>query len=225
MKKALPVLMVAVIVIAVAYFSMDRVSWGTVKSSTLNLSFEYPIHSAHAGDPLKGAVQATIVYDHIPTSPTDWTLSTRVKNEIIASMSCGPLRETGAYLPLDRDMPMRCGVVKSPDGLVSVYAIGVGRPNGGTSYPESMVLTLQDVHAAMLTKVVPFLETQKEANAKVADFTKAHPNAVIWPPDDNAKKLYSDVDQIVTRAISTPYDEVTAGIDTLRQIAISEKAL
>ncbi|HVW66902.1 MAG TPA: hypothetical protein VHA78_04205 [Candidatus Peribacteraceae bacterium] len=224
MKRFIPVAIVAVVVIAVAYFSMDHVRWGTVQSSTLNLSFEYPVHSSYS-DPLKGTMQTTILYDHPPANPTDWTITTAIKNKIIATMSCAPLKETGAYLPLDRDMPMQCGVVKSPSGLVSVYAVGVGRPNGGTSYPESMVLTLEDAHAAMLTKVVPFTETQKEANEQVKAFTKAYPNAVIWPPDDNAQKLYDAVDQIVIKAISQPYDEVTAGIDTLRKIAVSEKAM
>jgi len=201
------------------------VKWGTVSSSTLNLTFNYPVHSSYGNDPLKGSVQTIIRYDHTPASPTDWTVSTGVKNEIISTMSCAPLKETGAYLPLDRDQPMQCGVTKSPSGLVTVYAIGVGRPDGGTSYPGSMVLTLTDAHAAMLTKVVSFQETQKEANTAVRAFTKAHPNAVIWPPDENAQKLYDQVNAIVVKAISTPYDEVRQGIATLRTIAISEKAL
>lgn len=225
MQRFIPIAIVAAIVIAIAYFSMDHVSWGRVQSSMLNLSFEYPIHSSNAGDPLKNARQDTIVYDHTPSDPTDWTISTAVKNDIIRTLSCAPLRETGAYLPIDRDQPMQCGVVKSPSGLVSVYAIGVGRPDGGTSYPASMVLTLQDAHAAMLTKIVSFTQTQKEANEQVAAFTKAYPNAVIWPPDDNAQKLYDAVDAIVVKAISQPYDEVSQGMTTLRTIAVSEKEM
>jgi hypothetical protein len=225
MKKLLP--FVALVVVVAAYFvlTMDRIAWKTVTSSALNLSFEYPVHSNLAGDPLKGTVSATIAYDHIPSDLKDWTISTEAKNAIIASMSCAPLQGTGAYLPVDREKPMQCGVVKSPSGLVSAYVIGVGRPDSGTYYPASMILTLQETGATLLTKVAKFPVTEKLANEKVESFMKLHPQAVIWPPDANAKQLYIDVDEVVTSAVSTPIPEVTEGLAVLKTIAESVKPL
>jgi hypothetical protein len=225
MKKILPLVVLVLIVVAgIYYFSMDRVNWKTVTSSTLNLSFTYPVHSSMSADPLKGTVSTVIAYDHNPTNPKDWTIYSNVKKAIIANMNCEPLLGSGVFLPIDTSKPLQCGVSKSAAGLVSVYLIGLGRPDNGTSYPESMILTLKDSNAAMITKIVKFPETEKLANEKVTTFTHLHPQAVIWPPDDNAKKMYSDVEAVVTKSVSDPSAEVVSGIELLRKISETMKS-
>ncbi len=219
MKKLLPLAIIVVVALGFYYLSMDKVTWKTVTSSTLNLSFMYPVHSKQAADPLKGTVSFTIAYDHVPTNPRDWMVTTDAKKAVLATMKCDPIRGSGAYLPVDTDKPMQCGVVKSPSGLVSVYMVGVGRPDNGTAYPESLILTLKDNEVAALAKVAKFTATEKIANEAVTTFTHVHPQAVIWPPDENAKKLYSDVDDIVIAAVSKPVQEVVDGLALLRRIA------
>lgn len=226
MKKILTIA-VAILVIVALYFyiTMDRVTWKTIQSSKLHVSFLYPVHSTLAADPLKGTESLVIAYDHIPKSTKDWTISSNAKREIISTMSCKPLLGTGTYLPIDMSKAMQCGVVKSTAGLVSVYLIGQGRPDGGTSYPASMMITLKDNEAAVLGKVAKFELTEKLANQKVQTFVRLHPKAVIWPPDDNAKQLYADVEKIVTTAVSTPSEEVVQGMETLRKIAETVKTV
>ncbi len=224
MKKLLPLFIVLVLVGGYFLLTMDRVSWKTVQSSALNLSFLYPVHSRLAADPLKGTIATTIAYDHIPSGLRDWTISSAAKKAVVADMNCAPLRGTGVYLPIDGDKPMQCGVVKSPSGMVTAYIVGLGRPDNGTYYPESIILTFRDSEAAMLTKVAKFPLTEKMANEKVDTFTRLHPQAVIWPPDDNAKILYTDVEKVVTDAVSVPSEEVVAGMEVLRKISETVKA-
>jgi len=196
MKKILPILVVLAIVVAVFVYLSGRTGKLVVKAQTIN-----------------------VAYDHVPKGLKDWTISLNAKNAIVSSLSCAPLQGTGAYLPVDRDRPMRCGVVRSSAGVVSAYVIGIGRPDNGTAYPQSMLVTLHASGATITTKIVPFPLIEKDANAKVDAFVKIHPKAVIWPPDDNAKKLYSEVEAVVTEAIRAPSIEVRTGMETLRAMA------
>lgn len=224
MKKLLPFLIIAAVVGLYFFFSRDTVAWKTVQSSVSNLSFLYPARSSLGDEPLKGTVESIVAYDHIPDGIGDWTLSTAAKNAVLATMSCAPLAATGVYLPVDGAKPMQCGVTKSADGLVSAYMIGIGHPFEGTAYPESAVITFREADAAVLSKVVDFPVTEDEANEKVDAFVATHPSAVIWPPDENAKVLYSDVEAVVTAAVSTPSQEVKDGLETLKKIAETVKA-
>lgn len=219
MKKLLPLAVVAAVIGLYFFMSRETTSWKTVQSSALNLSFLYPVQSSKAADPLAGTVSAVIAYDHIPSGLKDWTISTAAKNAVISTQSCLPLQGTGVYLPIDTAKPMQCGIVTSEAGLVSAYLIGIGRPDGGTAYPESMILTFREENAAMLTKVADFPLAEEGANEKVDTFVDTHPSAVIWPPDDNAKVLYADVEQVVNEVVSTPSQEVIDGLALLKKIA------
>lgn len=172
----------------------------------------------------KGTQSFAVTYDHVPKDTKDWTISTAVKNDVLRTMNCSPLQGTGAYLPVDREKPMRCGVAKSKDGVVSAYVIGLGRPDGGTSYPDAMIVVFGNSGATIYTKVAKFPETEALANDKVAEFTATHTQAVIVPPDDNAKKLYADVEKIVTDAVRTPSVEVIDQMQKLKEIAENIKA-
>ncbi len=219
MKKFLPLAIVAVVVGLYFFMSRETISWKTVHSSVSNLSFLYPVKSTSGDEPLKGTIESIVAYDHVPGGIGDWTVSTAAKNAVIATMSCAPLTATGIYLPVDGSKPMQCGVVKSTDGLVSAYMVGIGHPFEGTAYPESAVITFRDTDAAILSKVVAFPITEDEANEKVDEFVATYPSAVIWPPDENAKVLYADVEAVVTEAVSTPSQEVIDGLADLKKIA------
>lgn len=172
------------------------------------------------GDSWKtGAQTFNVSYDHVPKDTKDWTISTAVKNAIMKTKNCNALQGTGAYLPVDREKPMRCGVATGSDGTVSAYVIGLGRPEGGTSYPEGMIVVLHNSGATIYTKVAKFPETEAAANEKVAEFTATHEQAVIVPPDENAKKLYADVEKIVTDAVRLPTQEIIDAMAMLKEIA------
>ncbi len=226
MKKLLALVVLIVIVVA-AYFllTMDSVGWKSVSDSVLHLSFQYPVHSQMSADPLKGTQSKVIMYDQAPKGVGDWTVSTSIKNAVTASMSCNPLLGSGVYLPVDTTKTMQCGVVVGSGGLVSVYAVGLGHPFEGTAFPESMMLTFKDTEADVLSKVAKFTAIEKEANDAVQVFTTSHPQAVIWPPDANAKKLYDQIDDIVSKAVAAPVKEVRDAMQLMQSIAGSVKPL
>lgn len=221
MKKALIVLGIVVILIFVWLSMRDTVTWKTVMHPELKVSLNYPVHSRSADDPFKGTVATTVSYDHVPAGLTDWTLSKAARDQIVASLQCDPLKQAGAYLPVDRDKPMQCIAVKNAKGFVTVAVIGMGRPQQGTYYPESMLLFLHETNVGVLTKVGGFPILQKRVNETVQDFTQTYPQTVIWPPDENAKKLYDDVEKMVSDDVSQPSVEMQEQLELLKQIATS----
>ncbi len=207
------------------YFFQDRVEWKMVTADTLGIRMMYPVHSRYSATPLKGTLSTLITYDQVPKTASGFYLSTAVKNAITASKSCAALMSSGAYLPVDRQKPMQCRVTKNGSGLVTVYVIGIGRPVGGTSYPESVLLVLKADKAVIMTKLVKFPATEKLANDRVQKFVAEHPHAVIAPPDVNAKKLYEDVDVIVINAVVAPSLEVAMNMEQLGKMALSVEAV
>lgn len=219
------VLLLAAAVGAGFYVLQDRVEWKLVTANELGIRLMYPVHSRYAATPLKGTVTALLAYDKAPATATGAFLSSSVKDAITSSKSCAALMSAGAYLPLDREKPMQCRVVQNAEGLVTVYAVGIGRPAGGTSYPESMLLVLKADAAVLMSKLVAFDATEKLANDRVQKFVAEHPKAVIVPPDQNAKKLYEDVDVIVINAVVAPSLEIATNMEQLGKMALSVEAM